>query len=32
MFDSPDLDTAFFDVLEIVNQKEGDNTVEKRAA
>ena len=32
MNDSPDLDTAFYDVLETVNQKEGDSTVKNRAA
>ena len=32
MNDSPDLDTAFYDVLETVNQKEGDITGEKSAA
>ena len=29
MFDSPDLDTAFYDVLETVNKIEGDNTGKK---
>ena len=29
MNDSPDLDTAFFDVLERASQKEGDNTGKK---